>query len=165
LAQTRTNYIRWSPILAVASLAMTAGCADQSDSRPRARDKAAEIVRADAREAQGDFSRILQEAAPDDDGPERAANQAGDEMGSRGQLIDVAVDNDGTVRAKVAFYAQGRTGRGLSKQTVTVRLCVTLQGIPVQSASAALLDIPCPTGALPSGRYLEKADETITLAS
>jgi hypothetical protein len=147
----------------VVSLTVTAGCGDLLDSGPRARDNAAEIVRADAREARGDFSRILQEAADEDDGLARAADQAGDEMGSRGQLIAVTVDPDSTIRAQVAFYAQGEAGSGLSAERVTVRLCVALQGIPVPAASAKLLDAPCPSEVLPSGQYLKKAGETVKL--
>jgi hypothetical protein len=84
-------------------------------------------------------------------------------MASRGQLIAVAVDLDRTIHTRVAFYARGNAGGGLRAESVSVRLCVALQGIPAPAASAELLDTPCPSGRLPSGRYLEKADETVTL--
>jgi hypothetical protein len=51
----------------------------------------------------------------------------------------------------------------LSATTVSVRLCVSLQGSPEPPATVELRDASCPSGQLSSGRYLKTADETVKL--
>jgi hypothetical protein len=150
-------------------LAGTAACGDPLDPRPRARDNAAKTARAGAAAAQHDLSLILGEAQSGDQQPAALSDRIRSTLqtygggGARGQLLDLAVDPDRNVRAGMAFFAQGEAGGGLSAETVTVRLCVSLRGAPEPPATVDLTDESCPTGMLPSGRYLDGADETIKL--
>lgn len=83
---------------------------------------------------------------------------------TRSQLIEVTVEPDHSVRARMAFFALGEAGGGLSAEQVTVRLCADLLVSPNLPHPVELADGSCPSWPLPSGGFLESADETIELA-
>jgi hypothetical protein len=164
----RANRCRWSSLLVVASLSVTAGCGDPLDSRPRARQTAVNSVRAGAEAAQHDLNRILQDPPAVSQEPAALSDRVRAELaGSYGtahdQILAVTADPGRTVRAQLVLYAQGEAGGGLDYESVTVRLCVALQGTAGPAASAELDDAPCPSEMPSPGPYVGTVDETVRL--
>lgn len=158
---------RWSLILVVAAVTATAACGDPLDSRSRARERAVAGVRDGAVAAKHDLDRILQDPAAGTQEPAALADRvrsdlAGSIGNTHSQVLAVTAGPDRTVHAQMVFYAQGEAGGGLDYTSVTVRLCVALQGRP--PATAELTDATCPSGLPGPVAGVGTVDETVQLA-
>ncbi len=167
MAPARTKCYRWPSLLAVVTLAVTAGCGDPLNPQPRARRTAVGIVRDGAHAAQQDLDRILRDPPSSTQKPSALADRIRSEMGSygqaRGQVVAVTADADRTVHEQMVFYGRAEDGGGSSYVSMTVRLCVALDGRAGPAASTELHDAPCPTVMPSGGPYVGTVDETVKL--